>query len=303
MPSRRDVVAFVAIAVVVGGVAAAFGAISMIDVVQASKRVVSNGPIVGEPVDWELNFQWPHADLQRGLYNFHNFLLGIDLAICSLVATLLLFVAWRYRATRNPVPSTVTHNTVLEVFWTVAPVLVLVAISIPSFRLLDLVNIPPPAGLVLKVTGHQWYWEYAYPQNGGVDISSLIVPEDKLPPTQPGQRLLAVDNDAVVPVDTDILVQITGADVIHSFMVPSIGVQKYAIPGRLNETWTRIEREGVYYGQCSQICGVNHAFMPIAIRVVSKQAFRDWIEKERGQTSSRGDTREASARQTAEGRP
>ncbi len=151
----------------------------------------------------------------------------------------------------------------------------------PSFRLLHAYNIVPPSELTLKVIGHQWYWEYQYPDYGGLSVQSVIVPDNQLTPQENGKRLLVADQYAVLPANATIRVQITGADVIHSFFVPSLGVQKYAVPGRLNETWTRIEREGVYYGQCNQICGMNHAFMPIAIRAVSRQEFEVWVSEQR----------------------
>jgi heme/copper-type cytochrome/quinol oxidase subunit 2 len=163
--------------------------------------------------------------------------------------------------------------------------MVLVAISIPSFRLLHEYNFIPPTDMTLKVTGHQWYWEYQYPENGNIDVQSVIIPDDQLAPEKKSKRLLEVDQYAVLPTNTTIRIQVTGADVIHSFMVPSLGLQKYAVPGRLNEIWTRIEREGVYYGQCNQICGANHAFMPIAIRAVPKQQFEAWIDAQRKTTS------------------
>jgi cytochrome c oxidase subunit II len=232
------------------------------------------------PLNFELNLQSPFSPFQHDIYAFHIFLLVKDLGICSLVVTLTLYTVWRYRRSRNPVPETATHNTVLETLWTILPVMTLVVISIPSFRLLHEYNFFPPAAMTLKVTGHQWYWEYQYPENGNIDVQSVIIPDDQLAPEKKSKRLPEVDQFAVLPTNTTIRTQVVGADVIHSFMVPSLGLQKYAVPGRLNEIWTRIEREGVYYGQCNQICGAGHAFMPIAIRAVSKQRFEAWTDEQ-----------------------
>jgi cytochrome c oxidase subunit 2 len=280
MLSRRDKIVLICIAAGVLAIAALFAAASIPDIVQRSSLL--HGGKAGMPVDWELNFQWPGSVGQRELYGFHNLLLVVDLGICSLIAILLIFVIWRFRASRNPVPSQTTHNTRLEITWTVIPILILVFIAFPSFKLLARFNPDdaPQAGLTVKVTGHQWYWEYQYPGHDDIDIISTLVPDNKLTPEQKDKRLLVADNDLVMPVDTLIKLQITGADVIHSFLVPSLGIQKYAVPGRTNEIWTSIQREGVYYGQCNQICGMNHAFMPIAIHAVSKARFADWIKEQ-----------------------
>ncbi|HWF45978.1 MAG TPA: cytochrome c oxidase subunit II [Bryobacteraceae bacterium] len=279
---------FFAIALMVGGIAAVFDVVATQDWVQ---RAVSNSVsnhVLGRPVDWELNFQYAGTAFERDLLRFHNLLFGVDLAICSLVAVLVLYSVWRFRRSRNAVPSQRTHNTTLEILWTVVPVAVLAYIAVPSFALVYRYNVIPSSGMTLKVTGHQWYWEYQYPTNGNLDIISTILPETKLK-SQQGQhasRLFAVDNYAVLPVGTVIRIEVTGADVIHSFMVPSLGLQKYAMPGRINEIWTKIDREGDYYGQCSQLCGQNHAFMPIGIRAVSKKVFAAWVESQKQQKVS-----------------
>jgi cytochrome c oxidase subunit 2 len=182
---------------------------------------------------------------------------------------------WRFNQQRNPVPSRTSHNTVIEMLWTVVPVLILIIIAIPSFKLMYYMDRVPNPEMTIKVTGHQWYWSYEYPDQGGLTFDSNIIPEDQLKPGQ--KRLLDVDNPLVVPADTIIRVQITGTDVIHSWFVPSFGVQEYAIVGRLNESWMKIERPGTYYGQCNQICGVNHAFMPIKVEALSKDAFQHWL--------------------------
>ena len=181
----------------------------------------------------------------------------------------------RFDARKNPTPTRTTHNTAIEVVWTVIPILVLVVIAIPSFRLMYYMDRVPEADMTLKVTSHQWYWTYAYPDQGDLTFDSNIIPENELQPEQ--VRLLDVDNRAVVPVGKTIGLLVTSSDVIHSFFVPSLGIQEYAIPGRLNEAWTLIRKEGVYYGQCNQLCGVNHAFMPIAIQAVSEADFAKWL--------------------------
>jgi cytochrome c oxidase subunit 2 len=270
------------------GIAVMFGVVAAQDWVQ---RAVSNGvskAVLGMPVDWELNFPYGGSPFERDIFRFHNLLLSIDLAICSLVAVLVLYSVWRFRRSSNAVPSQRTHNTPLEILWTVVPVIILAYIAVPSFGLVYRYNMIPTSGMTLKVTGHQWYWEYQYPTNGNLDIISTILANSK-PKSQHGPnyaRLLAVDNYAVLPVGTVIRIELTGADVIHSFMVPSLGLQKYAIPGRINEIWTLIDREGDYYGQCSQLCGQNHAFMPIGIRAVSKKAFAAWVENQKQQKVS-----------------
>jgi cytochrome c oxidase subunit 2 len=188
---------------------------------------------------------------------------------------LLLYVIVRFRHERNPVPTRTSHNTVIEMLWTVVPVLILVIIAIPSFKLMYYMDRVPNPDMTIKVTGHQWYWTYEYPDQSGLSFDSNIIPEADLKPGQ--KRLLDVDNPLVVPVDTVIRVYVTGTDVIHSWFVPSFGVQEYAIVGRLNESWMKVERPGVYYGECNQICGINHAFMPIKIEAVSKDDFERWL--------------------------
>ncbi len=251
----------------------------MIDVVQRADAI-HDSRIIGVPVEWQLNFQYPFSPLARDLFRFHNYLLGINIAICALVLTLLLFAIWRFRRSKNPTPSKVTHNTVLEMIWTIVPVLILVAIALPSFKLLARANnVPANAEMTLKVTGHQWFWEYTYPDQGNIQFSSFIVTDEKLPADQKTLRLLITDQPVVLPVDTVIRIQVTSADVIHSWAVPSLGIKKDAIPGRLNETWFKIDHEGRFFGQCSVLCGYNHAFMPIAIEAVSKQRFAQWTEE------------------------
>ncbi|HSI40834.1 MAG TPA: cytochrome c oxidase subunit II [Xanthobacteraceae bacterium] len=231
----------------------------------------------GQPSPWQVNLQGAASPVMESIHSFHNFLLVIIVAVVLLVLALLVVVALRFNEKANPVPSKTTHHTLIEVVWTVAPVLILVAIAIPSFRLLFLELDIPKSDLTVKITGHQWYWSYEYPDNGPFGFDSLMLTDAERTPEQP--RLLAVDNDVVVPVNKIVRIQVTAADVIHAFAMPSFGVKIDALPGRLNESWFKATKEGVYYGQCSELCGKDHAFMPIAIRVVSEQDFAAWVEE------------------------
>ena len=230
----------------------------------------------GQSTPWQLGFQDSATPIMDEITQFHNLLLYIISAISAFVLALLIIVVVRFNARANPTPSRTTHNTWLEIAWTVIPVVVLASIVVPSFRLLFHELNTPPADLTIKATGNQWYWTYAYPDNGKFEFDSLMLQEKDRKADQP--RLLAVDNEMVVPVNKIVRVQTIGAEVIHSFAVPSFGIRIDAIPGRLNETWFKATREGVYYGQCSELCGKDHAFMPIAVRVVSEQAFKEWVD-------------------------
>jgi cytochrome c oxidase subunit 2 len=205
---------------------------------------------------------------------FHDVLLWIITIITLFVLALLLIVIVKFNAKANPTPSKTTHNTLIEVAWTVIPVIILVAIAVPSFRILFFQLNTPPADVTIKATGKQWYWSYSYPDSK-FEFDSIMLKDNERKPEQP--RLLAVDNEMVVPVNKVVRVQVIGADVIHAFAVPSFGIKIDAIPGRLNETWFKATREGVFYGQCSELCGKDHAFMPIAVRVVSEQAYTAWV--------------------------
>jgi cytochrome c oxidase subunit II len=226
---------------------------------------------LGQPSAWEYALQPSASPVMDNITWFHNLLLWIITAITVFVAILLAIVAVKFNSKANPTPSKTTHNALLEVAWTIIPVLILVVIAVPSFRLLFQELDIPKADLTIKATGKQWYWSYAYPDNGKFEFDSLMV-ADKAP------RLLAVDNEVVVPVNKIIRVQVTGADVIHSFAMPAFGVKIDAVPGRLNETWFKATKEGTFYGQCSELCGKDHAYMPIAIRVVNDQEFATWVE-------------------------
>jgi cytochrome c oxidase subunit 2 len=232
---------------------------------------------LGQPSPWQFGMQQSATPVMDNIISFHDFLLYIITAIAGFVLALLLIVMVRFNARSHPVPSRTTHNTLLEVGWTTIPIVILLVIAVPSFKLLFFQLIPPPADLTVKATGKQWYWSYAYPDNGKFEFDSLMLKASELKQEQP--RLLAVDNEMVVPINKNVHVITTGADVIHSFSVPSFGIKIDAIPGRINETWFNATREGVYYGQCSELCGKDHAFMPIAVRVVSEQAFAAWVEE------------------------
>jgi len=226
---------------------------------------------LGQPAPWEFRLQGSASPVMDNITWFHNFLLVLITLITLFVLALLIIVVVRFNARANPVPSRTTHNTLIEVAWTLIPVLILVGIAVPSFRLLFEQLDLPKADLTVKATGKQWYWSYAYPDNGKFEFDSLLA-QDKQP------RLLGVDNELVVPVNKVIRVQTTGADVIHSFAVPAFGIKIDAIPGRLNETWFKATKTGMFYGQCSELCGKDHAFMPIAVKVVSDQEFAAWVE-------------------------
>ncbi len=249
----------------------------------ASLAMVSGaGPALaglGRPSDWQLGFQQSATPVMDNIISFHDFLLWIITAITLFVLILLVWVMVRFNARSNPTPSRTTHNTLIEVLWTVVPIVILLVIAVPSFKLLFLQLNIPPADVTVKATGKQWYWTYSYP-DGKFEFDSLMLQDadrKKIQPEPP--RLLGVDNDMVVPVNKVVRVLTTGADVIHAFAVPSFGIKIDAIPGRINETWFKATREGIYYGQCSELCGKDHAYMPIAVRVVSEQAYAAWVEE------------------------
>ena len=230
----------------------------------------------GQPSPWQLGFQQAATPVMENIVWFHDFLLWLIVAITLFVLALLAIVAVRFNARANPTPSRTTHNTLIEVMWTLVPVVILVAIAVPSFKLLFLQLTIPPADVTVKATGKQWYWSYSYPDSK-FEFDSLMLKDNERKADQP--RLLAVDNEMVVPVNKVIRVQVIGAEVIHAFAVPSFGIKIDAVPGRLNETWFKATREGVYYGQCSELCGRDHAFMPIAVRVVNDRDYAAWLDQ------------------------
>ena len=226
------------------------------------------------PRNWQMGMQAAASPVAERIHSLHDLVLIIITVITIFVAGLLVYVMWRFNARRNPVPSKFSHHTGLEIAWTVIPVLILVVIAIPSFRLVYYEDRTQNADMTIKVMAHQWYWEYTYPDSGNLNFRSDWVQDADL---KPGQlRLLDVDNPLVVPVGKNIRILTNSADVIHSFYVPSVGVQRYAIPGRTIETWVRVDRPGTYYGECNQICGTNHSFMPIAITAVPVAEYQAW---------------------------
>jgi cytochrome c oxidase subunit 2 len=230
----------------------------------------------GQPSPWQLGFQNSVTPVMDYIHWFHDWLLVIITLISLFVLALLVIVIVKFNAKANPAPSRTTHNTLLEVAWTLVPVIILVAIAIPSFKLLFMQTVIPPADVTIKATGKQWYWTYAYPDSN-FEFDSLMLKDNERKPDQP--RLLAVDNEIVVPVNKNIRVQVIGADVIHAFAVPSFGIIIDAVPGRLNETWFKATREGMYYGQCRELCGKDHAYMPIAVRVVNDRDYAAWLDQ------------------------
>ncbi|HTC07322.1 MAG TPA: cytochrome c oxidase subunit II [Acetobacteraceae bacterium] len=261
--------------------------------------VPASAQAVYAPKPWEMGMQAAGGPLKVQEIDLHNLVLVIITVITLFVAGLLVWVITRYNSKRNPIPSQTSHNTFLEVAWTVIPILILVVMAIPSFRLVYYEDRTPDADMTIKVTGHQWYWEYTYPDKGNIDFSSYIIPDDQL---KPGQlRLLTVDNDLVVPAGKNIRVLATSADVIHSFFVPSLGVQRYAIPGRIIETWFRADKPGIYYGECNQICGTNHSRMPIVVRALSPADFEAWLVQAKTKFSDAGSPATASAAPAAGG--
>jgi cytochrome c oxidase subunit 2 len=244
------------------------------------------GPVLADqPRPWETWMQDPATPVDDRLVSLHSLLLVLITVITLFVLGLLLYTITRFRASNNPAPTRTAHNTTLEVLWTAIPVIILVVIAIPSLRLLYYQDRTHEAGLTLKVTGYQWYWGFEYPDQNNLQVESHIVADEDL---RPGQlRLLEVGNRALVPVNTNIRVLVTSNDVIHSFFVPSSGVQVYGIAGRTNETWLNFEHPGVYRGQCNQICGLNHGYMPIVIEAVSREQFDRWVAEQR---AAQGDT-------------
>ena len=227
-----------------------------------------------QPTPWEMGFQPAHSPVQTQIEWLHGLILYLITAIVLFVAGMLLFTIWKFGRSRHPKANKVSHNTLLEVAWTIVPALILVVIAIPSFRLVYYEDRARDAEMTVKVIGHQWYWEYNYPDQGNIDFTSYPVDKDNPPPGT--KRLLDVDNQLVLPVGKNIRILATGGDVIHSWFIPSLGVQRYAIPGRTIETWVRIDRPGTYYGECNQICGTNHSNMPISIKGVTPAEFAAW---------------------------
>ena len=232
-----------------------------------------------QPKDWQLGFQNPASDGMRDIVNFHNnLLLPIIIAISVFVLFLMLYACVRFRASANPNPSKRTHNVTVEILWTLIPCLILIVMAVPSFKILYKQDTIPKADLTIKAVGYQWYWGYEYPDEN-IIFDSYMIEEKDLKSDQP--RLLSVDNEVVVPVNKVVKVLITANDVLHAWALPAFGVKRDAVPGRINETWFKAEKEGTYYGQCSELCGIKHAFMPITVKVVSDEEDQEWLSEAR----------------------
>lgn len=226
------------------------------------------------PEPWQLGLQPAHSPIMEKVASFHSLLLWIIGLICVFVLALLVYVCVRFREDRNPVPSKRTHNTLLEVVWTAVPVLILVIMAVPSFKLLYFQEVQPQTEMTIKAIGRQWYWSYEYPDHGNFTFDATMIPDEDI---QPGQlRLLETDNRVVVPAGVNVRVLVTASDVLHSWAMPSLGVKVDAVPGRLNELWINIKEPGTYYGQCSELCGVYHGFMPITIEAMPQEQFDAW---------------------------
>ena len=232
-----------------------------------------------EPYDWQLGFQAPASDIMRSVLSLHDFVLIMMTVITIFVLFLIIYVAIRFRRKANPNPSKRSHNAILETLWTGIPVIILIVMAIPSFKLVYEQDVIPEADMTIKVIGHQWYWEYQYPEHDDISFESFLIPDDEL---QEGDvRLLTVDNNLVLPANKNIHVLVTAGDVLHSFAMPSLGVKKDAVPGRLNETWFNIDQPGIYRGQCSEICGTGHGYMPIVIEALNEADFNKWIAEQK----------------------
>ena len=240
------------------------------------------------PSDWEVDFQTALSPSMERIVDFNFMVTIIIVIITAFVFGLMAWIVIRYNKKRNPTPSKTTHNTLLEVVWTVVPVIILLVIVVPSFRLLYYTDRVEEADMTLKAIGHQWYWSYEYPDHGDFTFDALILEDDELEEGQP--RLLATDTAVVLPVGAKIRLLTTADDVIHSWAVPALGVKMDSVPGRVNETWFQINREGIYYGQCSELCGTLHGFMPIMIEAVSQEDFDSWVEMAQEEYASADDT-------------
>ena len=228
-----------------------------------------------QPIDWQLGFQSAASKSMKDIVIFHDYmLLPIITAITVFVLFLVLYACVKFRASNNKVASQTSHNTMIEIAWTLVPCLILIVMAVPSFKVLYSQDKIPPAEVTVKAIGYQWYWGYEYPDEN-IIFDSYMIEEKDLKPGQP--RLLAVDNEVVVPVNKVVKVLITANDVLHAWALPSFGVKRDAVPGRINETWFKADRTGTFYGQCSELCGIKHAFMPITVRVVTEEEYKDWL--------------------------
>ena len=237
--------------------------------------VYTTGSFADQPKQWQLGFQDAASQSMREIVNFHNnLLLPVIIAISVFVLFLMIYTCIRFRASKNPNPSKTTHNVTVEVLWTLIPCLILIVMAVPSFKILYKQDTIPKVDLTIKAVGYQWYWGYEYPDEN-IIFESYMIKEENLKENQP--RLLTVDNEVVVPVNKVVKVLITANDVLHAWALPSFGVKRDAVPGRINETWFKAEKVGTYYGQCSELCGIQHAFMPITVRVVTDEEYAVWL--------------------------
>lgn len=247
----------------------------------------------GHAVLWQKGLHEPVTPVMERVVEFHNILLVIITAITLFVTALLFIIIIRFNAKANPKPSATTHSTMLEVVWTLVPVIILIAIAVKSLPLIYYMDRTKEPEMTLKVTGYQWYWGYEYPDHDGINFFSYMIPDEKIDPSKGQIRLLSTDTQVVLPIDTDIQILLTAADVIHSWAVPAFGVKRDAVPGRTNETWVRITKPGTYYGQCSELCGKDHAFMPIEIKAVTKEEFARWVETAKKEFAANDNNEEA----------
>ncbi|MDA7795825.1 cytochrome c oxidase subunit II [Candidatus Pelagibacter sp.] len=237
--------------------------------------ILSTQVWANQPKNWQLGFQDSASQGMTEIVSFHNnILLPVIIAISVFVLFLMIYVCIRFRASKNPNPSKTTHNVAVEVLWTLIPCLILIVMAVPSFKILYKQDTIPKADVTVKAVGYQWYWGYEYPDEN-IIFESYMIKEDELKENQP--RLLTVDNEVVVPVNKVVKVLITANDVLHAWALPSFGVKRDAVPGRINETWFKAEKVGTYYGQCSELCGIQHAFMPITVRVVTDEEYAIWL--------------------------
>lgn len=235
---------------------------------------ITTPAMASEPTLWGINFQDAASPMAERIHGFHDMLLWIIISTALFVLGLLIWVVIRYNHKANPEPKQFTHNVLLEVIWTAVPIIILIVIAIPSFQILYYNDRTENPEMTLKIVGYQWYWNYEYPDHGDISFDSYMIAEDDLEPTQ--TRLLSTDTQVVLPIDTNIQLLISAGDVLHSWTIPAFGVKMDAVPGRWNETWVNISKPGVYYGQCSELCGKDHAYMPIEIKAVSKEEFKTW---------------------------
>lgn len=233
----------------------------------------------GQPVPWQIDFQPPASPVMHELKNLHDMVLIIISCIGAFVISMVFYIVWRFRAKKNPTPATWSHNTTLEIVWTAIPIVILLVIAYPTFKLLYYMDSTPNADMTIKAIGKQWYWSYEYPDHGNFSFDSYMIPDKEIKPDQ--VRLLSVDNPVYVPVGKKIRILTTSNDVIHSWALPSMGVKRDCVPGRINETWFLAEKPGIYYGQCSELCGPKHGMMPIEVRAVPEENFKAWVEEAR----------------------